>query len=56
MAIGSAKDKKLAENMIKIKRIEALGDSSDVMIYAIGKNGTEKRYQVTAKKRRDFKN
>lgn len=50
MAIGAAKDKRLSENMMVISRIETMRDCSDIMIYAIDKNGTEKEYRVTEKK------
>lgn len=49
MAIGAAKDKRLSENMMKISRIEAVPESSDMFIYAIDKKGEEKEYRVSAK-------
>ena len=50
MTIGTAKDKRLTENIMKICRIEAISGSSDTMIYSLDKNGTEKEYRVTEKK------
>lgn len=47
MAIGSARDKKLAEKMMEITRIESVSDSTDKVIYAVDKNGTEKGFRVT---------
>lgn len=55
MAIGAARDKRLAENMMEISRIEAVPDSTDVFLYAIDKNGTEKEYRVTAEKMKEEK-
>ena len=55
MAIGAAKDKRLAENRMEISRIEAVPESTDVFLYAIDKNGTEKEYRVTAKKMKEEK-
>lgn len=55
MAIGAAKDKRLAENMMEISRIEAVPESTDVFLYAIDKNGTEKEYRVTAEKMKEEK-
>lgn len=49
MAIGAAKDKRLSEKMMKISRIEAIEESSDKLIYAIDKNGSEKEYRVSEK-------
>lgn len=50
MAIGAAKDKRLSENMMEIDRIEAVSGTSDMLIYAIDKNGVEKEYRVSEKK------
>lgn len=55
MAIGAARDKRFAENMMEISRIEAVPDSTDVFLYAIDKNGTEKEYRVTAEKMKEEK-
>ena len=55
MAIGAARDKRLAENMMEISRIEAVPDSTDVFLYAIDKNETEKEYRVTAEKMKEEK-
>lgn len=49
MAIGSAKDKKLSENMMEVSRIEAMEESSDMLIYAVDKNDVEKEYRVSEK-------
>ena len=50
MATGAAKDKRLSENMMEIVRIEDVSESSDVLIYAVDKNGLEKEYRVSEKK------
>lgn len=55
MAVGSAKDKRLSENMMKVSRIETIKDSSDIVIYAIDKNGAEKEYRVTEMKMKEEK-
>lgn len=55
MAVGSAKDKRLSENMMKVSRIETIKDSSDIVIYAIDKNGAEREYRVTEKKMKEEK-
>lgn len=47
--IGSAKDKRLSENMMKISRIMGAYGSSDMSVYAIDKNGVEKEYRVSEK-------
>ena len=49
MAIGAAKDKRLSEKMMKISRIEDIEESSDKIIYAIDKSGSEKEYRVSEK-------
>lgn len=36
--------------MMKISRIEAMQGSSDMLIYAVDKNGEEKEYRVSGKK------
>lgn len=53
MVIGSARDKKLAEKMQEITRIEDILDSTDKLIYTRGKDGVEKEYRVTEKKMRE---
>lgn len=50
MIIGSAKDKRLSKNILTISRIETMNDPSNIKIYVIDKNGTEKEYIVTDKK------
>lgn len=55
IAIGAARDKRLAENMMEISRIEAVPESTDMFLYAIDKNGTEKEYRVTAEKMKEEK-
>lgn len=49
MAIGTAKDKRLSEHMMEISRMEAIPESSDMLIYAIDENGVEKEYRVSEK-------
>lgn len=49
LAIGQEKDRRLAENMMEISRIEKLAGYTDVFVYAVDKNGTEKEYRVTEK-------
>ena len=48
--IGSAKDKRLSENMMEIVRIEEVSEASELLIYAVDKNGVEKEYKVSKKK------
>ena len=55
MAIGSAKDKRLSENMMKISRVEMIQESSDMLVYAMDKNGVEKQYKVSEKKMKEEK-
>lgn len=55
MAIGAAKDKRLSDKMMIIARIENLTGSSDVMIYAMDKNGEEKEYRVSRQKTKEEK-
>lgn len=55
MLIGAAKDKKLSENMMEVSRIEAIPESSDMLVYAIDKNGMEKEYRVSEKKMKEEK-
>lgn len=55
MAIGAAKDKRLSEKMMTITRIESLPDSSDIIIYAIDKTGTEKKYKISKRNFKDEK-
>ncbi len=50
IAAGAAKDKKLSENMMEVGRIEAVQESSDLLIYVTNKNGEEKEYRVSEKK------
>jgi len=47
LVIGSAKDKRLSENLMHITRIEDYETSSDKIIYAIDKDGNEKSYKVS---------
>ncbi len=53
IVIGSAKDKKLSEQMLKLCRIEDVPDSTDKMIYVLDKNGEEKEYRVTEKQQKE---
>lgn len=53
MAIGSVKDKRLSQNMMEISRIETMNELSNVIIYAIDKNGTEKEYSITKKEMKE---
>ena len=55
MAIGSAKDKRLSENMMKISRVEMIQESSDMLVYAMNKNGVEKKDKVSEKKMKEEK-
>ena len=55
MALGSAKDKRLSENMMKISRVEMIQESSDMLVYAMDKNGVEKKYKVSEKKMKEEK-
>ena len=55
MAIGQAKDKRLSENIMIIRKIETVKDSSDMAIYISDKNEIEKQYIVTEKKMKEEK-
>jgi uncharacterized membrane protein YbjE (DUF340 family) len=55
MAVGAEKDKRLSEKMMIIRKIEAVTDSSDSVIYANDKDGAEKQYTVSAKKMKEEK-
>lgn len=54
-AIGIAKDKRLAEKMMEIIRIEAIQTSLDVIIFVKDKSNKEKQYRVSPKKMREEK-
>jgi len=49
LVIGSAKDKRLSENMMNITRIEDCDVSADKIIYTVDKDGNEKSYKVSAR-------
>lgn len=53
MGVGAAKDKRLSEHMMEICRVEEVLDSSDLLVYAVGKEGTEKEYKVTQKQQKE---
>ena len=55
MAIGQAKDKRLSENIMMIRKIEIAKDSADIVIYVSDKNEIEKQYIVTEKKMKEEK-
>ena len=55
MAIGQAKDKRLSENIMIIRKIETVNDSSDIIICVSDKNEIEKQYIVTDKKIKEEK-
>ncbi|WP_426350548.1 hypothetical protein ACPWSR_04690 [Alloiococcus sp. CFN-8] len=55
LLIGQAKDKRLSENIMIIRKIEAAKDSSDLVIYVSDKNEIEKQYRVTEKKIKEEK-
>lgn len=55
MAIGQAKDKRLSENIMIIKKMETVKDSSDMVIYVSDKNKMEKQYIITEKKMKEEK-
>ena len=55
MAIGQAKDKRLSENIMIIRKIENVKESSDMVIYVGDKNEIEKQYIVTEKKMKEEK-
>ena len=44
MAIGQAKDKRLSENIMIIRKVETANDLSDIIIHVICKNEIEKQY------------
>lgn len=47
LVVGSAKDKRLSENVMQITRIEDGETSSDKIIYAVDKDRNEKSYKVS---------
>lgn len=49
LAIGSAKDKRLSENMMHITRIQEDIEADSKIIYAVDKDGNEKSYKVSAR-------
>ena len=53
--IGRAKDKRLSENIMTIKKIEHIQDSTDVVIYVSDKNEKEKKYTINSKKMQEEK-
>lgn len=55
MAIGQAKDKRLSENIMIVRKIETAKDSTDVVIYVSDKNEIEKQYRITEKKMNEEK-
>lgn len=55
MVIGQAKDKRLSENIMIIRKIETVKGSTDVVIYVSDKNEIEKQYRVTEKKVKEQK-
>ena len=55
MVIGQAKDKRLSENIMIIKKIKTVNDSTDLVIYVSDKNEMEKQYSVTNKKMQEEK-
>ena len=55
IVIGQAKDKRLSENIMIIRKVETANDLSDIIIYVICKNEIEKQYIVTEKKMKEEK-
>ena len=55
IVIGQAKDKRLSENIMIIRKVETANDLSDIIIYVICKNEIEKQYIVTKKKMKEEK-
>lgn len=55
IVIGQAKDKRLSENIMIIRKIETANDLSDIIIHVICKNEIEKQYIVTEKKMKEEK-
>ena len=55
MFIGKAKDKRLSENIMIIRKMETVKDSPDIVIYVSDKNEIEKQYIVTDKKVKEEK-
>ena len=53
MAIGAQKDKRLSEQMMEVKRIDETTDSADLLVYTVGKDGTEKEYRVTQERQKE---
>lgn len=55
LALGAAKDKRLAEKMMEIVKIEVVQTSSDVIIFVNDNSDAEKQYEVSSKKMREEK-
>jgi len=55
IVIGQAKDKRLSENIMIIRKVETSNNLSDIIIYVICKNEIEKQYIVTEKKMKEEK-
>lgn len=55
LAIGAAKDKRLAEKMMKIIKIEVVQKSTDVIVFAKDSSGEEKEYEISFKKMKEEK-
>ena len=55
IVIGQAKDKRLSENIMIIRKVETANNLSDIIIYVICKNEIEKQYIVTEKKMKEEK-
>lgn len=55
IAVGEAKDKRLSQKIMIIRKMETAKDSKDVVIYVSDKNETEKQYRVTKKKMKEEK-
>ena len=49
LAIGSAKDKRLSENLMHITRIQEDIEADSKIIYTVDKDGNEKSYKVSAR-------
>lgn len=55
LAIGAAKDKRLAEKMMKIIRIESVETMRNIIILVKDHSGAEKQYEVSEKKMNEEK-
>ncbi len=55
LAVGASKDKRLAEKMMEIVRMEAVETTQNIIIHVIDHSGAEKEYEVSKMKMKEEK-